>query len=257
MKRVLLSCAGAALLLGTALFAQQPVLKLTATSVNVSEPGNAVRIDITRWSTDPERNQLLTAMTPPPPAPPPAPAAEAVPPVPAAAAGAAGTAARGARGGAAGGGAARGGQAARGGGGGGARGGRGGGGGGGNAGPVDPIAAFTAAIGRAPTIGYIWTNEVTGYAIKHALRLPSADGGERIILATNRRLGANTLSWKPVKGTATPYEFTLLEIRLPSSGSGEAKASLTANIALDNEAKTIGLENYSTAPALFANVKRP
>jgi hypothetical protein len=253
VKRVLLSFVAAGLLLVTALFAQQPVLKLTATSVNVSEPGNAVRIDITRWSTDQERNQLLTAMTPPPPALPAAPAAaEAAPP---AAAGAAGAAARGGRGGAAAGGA-RGGQAARGGGaagGGGARGGRGGGG---NAGPVDPIAAFTAAIGRAPTIGYIWTNEVTGYAIKYALRLP-ADGGERIILATNRRIGANTLSWTPAKGTPTPYEFTLLEARLTSSGSGEAKASLTTNIAVDNEAKIIGLENYTTAPALLANVKRP
>ena len=50
-------------------FAQQPVLQLTATSANVSEPGNGVRIDVTRWSTDQERDQLLAAMNPPAPAP--------------------------------------------------------------------------------------------------------------------------------------------------------------------------------------------
>jgi hypothetical protein len=236
-----LSFTAAGVLYLSVVFAQQPVLSLTATSVNVSEPGINVRIDLNRWSTDSERNQLLTALTPPAPAP------TAVPAPPAAAApadGADGAPTRGGRGGG------RGGAGAR---GGGAR----GGGRGGNAAPVDPITAFTTAIGRAPTIGYIWTNEVTGYAIKHALRLPSSDSSERIILATNRRIGANTLSWTPVKGTPTPYEFTLLEIRLPSSGPGEAKASLTAGITIDNDTKTIGLENYGAAPSLFTNVKRP
>lgn len=242
MRNISLSLASAGVLFVTVSLAQQPVLRLTATSVNVREPGNNVRIEILRWSTDQERNQLVTALTPPAPTP------AAVPAPPAAAAPTAGAEAaptRGGRGGA------RGGAAgAR---GGGARGGRGGS----NAAPVDPIAAFTAAIGRAPTIGYIWTNEVTGYAIKHALRLPSSNGVERIILASNRRIGANALSWTPVKGTPTPYEFTLLEILLPSSGAGEAKASLTTPIKVDNDAKNVGLDDYVTAPALFANVKRP
>ena len=236
----MLSLAATGVVFATAALAQQPVLKLTATSVNVSEPGNNVRIDLNRWSSDQERTQLVTALTPPPPAPAEVPA----PPIAAApAAGAEGAAARGGRGGARG--------AAAGARGGGARGGRGG-----NAGPVDPVAAFTTAIGRAPTIGYIWTNEVTGYAIKHALRLPSSDGSERILLATNRRIGANTFSWTPVKGTPTPYEFTVLEIRLTASGSGEGKASLTANVTIDNDAKAIGIENYASAPALLEKVKR-
>ena len=86
-------------------------------------------------------------------------------------------------------------------------------------------------------------------------RIPSADGGERIILATNRRIGAHALSWQPASGNSTVYEFTLLEIRLSSAGSGEGKASLTATVAIDNENKTIGLENYAAAPALLENVK--
>ena len=240
MRRLALSLVAAGVLFATVALAQQPVLKLTAASVNVSEPGSMVRIDIARWSTDQERNQLVTALTPPAPAP-----AAVPPPATAAgpAAGAEGAATRGGRGGA------RGGAAgAR---GGGARGGRGG-----NAGPADPIAALTTAIGRAPTIGYIWTNEVTGYAIKHALRLPSSDGSERIILATTRRIGAHTLSWTPVGGTPTNYEFTIVEIRLPSGGSGEAKTSLNTSIAIDNEAKTIALENYSSAMPLLTRVSR-
>ena len=84
MRRTVLSFAAAGVLFVTVALAQQPVLRLTATSVNVSEPGNNVRIDLTRWSTDQERNQLVTALTPPAPAP------AAVPAPPTAAAPAAG-----------------------------------------------------------------------------------------------------------------------------------------------------------------------
>src|SRR5688572_11743479 len=167
MKHIALSLASTGVLFVTVSLAQQAVLRLTATSVNVSEPGNNVRIEILRWSTDQERNQLVTALTPP--APPPA-AVPAPPEVAAPTAGAEAAPTRGGRGGA------RGGAAgAR---GAGARGGRGGN----NAAAVDPIAAFTAAIGRAPTIGYIWTNEVTGYSIKHR--------------SEERRVGKECRSWE-------------------------------------------------------------
>ena len=69
MRRLALSLAAAGGLLGTVVFGQQPVLKLTARSANVNEPGNNVRIEILRWSTDQERNQLVAALTPPAPAP--------------------------------------------------------------------------------------------------------------------------------------------------------------------------------------------
>ena len=220
-----------------AVIAQQPAaLKLTATSSNVSEPGAPVRIEIFRWSLDQERDQLLTALNPAPPPPPAVPAVAAAP-----AGGGRGDA--GTRGG-------RGGAGAR-----GARGGAGGRGRGGPATPSDPISSLTAAINRAPTLGYIWTNEAAGYSIKYAVRLPSPDGGELILLATNRRLGAHSVSWQP-KGTPTAYEFTFIEIRLNSRGQGEGKASLTASIAPDTETKTIKLENYAAAPALFAKIKR-
>ena len=193
-------------------------VNLTATSANVREPGGSVRINILRWSTDEERNSLVVAMNPPPPAP--APAADAA-----------------------------GGRGARG------RGGRG------EApapkGPVDPIVALTAAIGKEPTVGYIWTSEVVGYSIKYAYRVSLPDGGERIILATDRRLGANTTAWTPAaSATLTNYDFTLFEIRLDSKGLGQGKTSLTTKVIVDNEAKTVALDNYAATPAILQNVKR-
>ena len=116
---------------------------------------------------------------------------------------------------------------------------------------------MTAAIGKAPTVGYVWTNEVVGYSIKYAQHIPFSDGGDRILLVTERKLGGYTNSWKPT-GSATPtdYDFTVLEIRLDAKGAGEGKTSLTTKVVVDNEAKALVLENYSGTPAVLASVKR-
>jgi hypothetical protein len=212
-----------------------PQVSFAATSARVGQPGSPVSIKLLRWSTEEERSPVVAALNPapPPPAAAPAPAAETATPA----------AERG--------GGARGGRAGRG-------GGRGGRGGRGEAtAPPTPIAALTGAIGKAPTIGYIWTDGVTGYAIKYAYHAPLPDGGERIILATNRVLGADSTQWKPVGSeTATEYEFTLIELRLNSKGLGDGKTSLTTKVIVDTEAKTIALENYAAAPVILQNVKR-
>jgi hypothetical protein len=130
--------------------------------------------------------------------------------------------------------------------------------------PPKPIAALTAAIAKAPTLGYIWTNDVTGYSIKYAYHAALPDGGERIVLATDRRLGAYSPGWRPV-AAPTDYEFTLLEIHLNAKGLGEGKTSLTTKVIVDDNAqgaqgapgaKTVALDNYAAAPAILQNVKR-
>jgi len=225
-----MKAAAAVLILGLAASlgaqATSPAAELTATSANVSGPGTPVKIRILRWSTDEERAPVVAALTPAPARGVPADAARG--PNTAPAAGGRGAAGRGR-------GRGRGGPAA----------------------PLSPIAALTAAIGRAPTIGYIWTTDVTGYSIKYAWHTPLPDGGDRIVLATDRRLGAYSPAWTLPAGAApTDYEFTLIELRLGTKGSGEGKASLTAKVAVDGDAKTVALENYAGAPAILQNVKR-
>ena len=121
--------------------------------------------------------------------------------------------------------------------------------------PADPISEFTVALAKAPTVGYIWTDEVVGYSIKYAYRIPLPVGGERIILATDRRLGAGTAGWKPTSGIPTEYDFTVMEIHMDSKGLVEAKTSLTTKVVLDNETKTLALDGYAAAPTIFQNVK--
>jgi hypothetical protein len=214
------------------LIAQGGEIDFTAVSANVAQPGIPVRIRLMRWSTDEERSPIVAALNPAP--------ADNV------AAATNATSSTGGRG------AGRGGR------------GRGGRGRGAPAAPLTPTAALTAALGRAPTVGYIWTTDVTGYSIKYAYHASSSGGGERIVLATDRRLGAYSPAWKlagsvgaeaPATGPAD-YEFTVVEIHLDARGNGEGKTSLTTKVVPDIEARTVVLENYSATPAILEHVTR-
>ena len=241
-------------------------LDLSATSVNVASPGIPVKIRITRWSTDAERTAIIAALTAPP-------AREGRPGGAGAGRGGAGRGARGdgANGAPAGGAAAQpqtgraaagraganagaaggGGRAAR---GGGAAAGRGRGALVQRA-PLTPVQRLADALDKATTVGYIWTNDVTGYSIRYAWHAP-ANGGERIVLVTDRRLDMYAPEWKPSSGTEpADYEFTLLEMRLDARGAGVAKTSLTTKVTVDKDANTLALEDFAGTPPVLQNVK--
>ena len=191
---------------------EETALRLRGVPVGVAATASPLTIDLFRWSTDAERNPMLTALAPPPPAPAPAPAA-----APAAGAG-------------------------RGGGGRGGRGGRGGQ----NAAPLSPAERLTRAVKAAPTIGFIWGG-VTGYSIKYAWHAPAADGADRVVLVTDRRLDTTTA----IPADASAAEFTVIEIVLDAKGTGEAKSSLTNSVVVDASAKTLAIDGYRTAPLLL------
>src|SRR5688572_10768005 len=117
-----------------ALDAEDPMLSLLATFGSLI----ALTIELFRWSSDGERDMVMSALSAP--LAPTAASPSAVPPTPAGPAGGRG------------------------------RGGRGG------APPPSPMAKLTAAIKAAPTLGYIWGQGPTGYAIKYAWRIAPVDG---------------------------------------------------------------------------------
>ena len=118
-------------------------------------------------------------------------------------------------------------------------------------------AGLPAALEAAPTLGIVWTGESLGYSLRYAHRVALPDGGERIIIATERRLGAWSRGnmWKAVKQEAPDYPFTLVELRLNRRGQGEGKMSLATKVTFEPDAKTLALENYASAPILIKDVK--
>ena len=231
-------------------------MRFTATTANVSGAPDSVRLDVLAWSTDADRDQMVGAWN-----------LTAVPAAPGARGAAAGAGGRGARGGgagaaadapdaAAGANAPEAAPAAAAG-----RGGRGGGRGAAAAAadtaPKTPEAALATTLQAARTVGYLWSSESAGYSLRYAYRMPQPDGGERIIFATDRRLGAWNDLWKPTGGASpTPYEFTVIEVRVTPKGVGEGKTSLTGQVTIDSAAKTIALDGYSALPVVFKDVKR-
>jgi len=206
----------------------QMVLTLTATTADAGD----VRIDILRWSTDAERAQLLAAWTQP------------------------GAIGRGGRGRSAaeddqfvaGNDPVPGGRAGR--------GGRGGRREAVEAPPQTPEASLLAALNNAPIVGHLWSSaEVAGYLLHYAVKLAEHDGSQRILLITDRRLGAWTNAWKRPSAPATNYEFSLIELRLSPKGRGEGKTSLTGKVAADAAAKTLVLDGYAAQPVALKDVK--
>lgn len=105
-------------------------------------------------------------------------------------------------------------------------------------------------------MGYFWTSEVGGYLIRYAYQVPQSDGSTRIILLTDKRLGAAKGNWRAAApGTPNTYGFTLIDLRLPAKGPGSGKASVTGTIAVDAATKTLILDSYDVLPVTLQDVK--
>jgi hypothetical protein len=123
--------------------------------------------------------------------------------------------------------------------------------------PLTPEAALTQALQETTTVGYLWSSEIAGYALRFAGKEATPDGSQRIVLITDRRLGAVNKLWNPIVG-ATPnnYAFSVIELRLNAKGEGEGKVSLTGKVAPDPNAHIVAIENYDALPVVFAKVRK-
>ena len=116
--------------------------------------------------------------------------------------------------------------------------------------------ALAAAMQKAMSLGTIWTNESLGYTIRYASTETLPSGVERVVVITDGQLGAwSGQIWKPVHAPSdASYPFSLIELRLSRSGSGEGKMSLTGKVVAEGNALALG--DWETAPVLLRPVKR-
>ena len=213
---------------------QGAVLELRAAVMGDRAPSAAtLRIEVLRWSTEAERTPMLAALSAPPaPAAPQAGASQAGPPPSAASPTPPAAAGRGGRGG---------------------RGGAGGGRGGGA--PASPQTRLSAAVKAAPTIGFVWADGPTGYSIKYAWQSASSEATRRIVLVTERRIGAYQSLWPSPVSPAGDAEFTVIELHVDAAHNGEAKTSLVSEVIADPAAKTLALARYDAAPVQLRIIK--
>jgi hypothetical protein len=109
------------------------------------------------------------------------------------------------------------------------------------------------ALQDLPRMGYFRTPGQVGIDIHFARRQPLPEGGERVVLVTDRRIGFWEAANQP---RSIDYPFTFIELRLNKDGEGEGKMSIATKIIADSENKIITLENYDLQPVMLKNVKR-
>jgi hypothetical protein len=106
---------------------------------------------------------------------------------------------------------------------------------------------------KLPRVGFIRTPNSIGYDLHYARRGELPDNAERVIIATDRRIGFWEAANRP---RSIDYPFTLIEMHINPSGEGEGKMSVATKITTDNDGKTIVLENYQSQPVMLNSIKR-
>jgi hypothetical protein len=101
-------------------------------------------------------------------------------------------------------------------------------------------------------VGYIRLPTSLGYDLHFARQVPLDEGGRKLLLATDRRIGFAEARNQP---RSVDYPFTLIEIRLRPDGTGEGKMSIATKISLNKKENVVELENYSSEPVRLQNVK--
>jgi hypothetical protein len=109
------------------------------------------------------------------------------------------------------------------------------------------------ALQDMPRTGYIKTPDSIGWDLHFARKMPGQDGGERVVLVTDRRIGFWEARNQP---RSIDYPFTVIELRLNRDGEGEGKMSIATKIIPDKENNIVTLENYDIQPVLLTNIKR-
>jgi len=102
-------------------------------------------------------------------------------------------------------------------------------------------------------VGYIRQTSSIGWDLRYAHREAIPDGGERVVVATDRPIGTWEASNQP---RTIDYPFTLVELRLNTSGEGQGKMTYATKITVDKDSGSIVLENWGTSPVLLQGVHR-
>lgn len=107
------------------------------------------------------------------------------------------------------------------------------------------------ALQENPRVGYIRTPDTVAWDLHYAHLTPAPDGGERIFLATDRRIAF----WEAFNNTRSlNYPFTLAEIHLGANGHGEGQLSIATKVVADSNGRFLHLENFSLEPTRLQDV---
>jgi hypothetical protein len=109
-----------------------------------------------------------------------------------------------------------------------------------------------SALQDAPKVGYIRNLFSVGYDLHYARHRPGADGGDQIVIATDRPIGFGEAVQQP---RSIDYPFTFIEIHVDPDGKGEGKMSYATKVYVEKDTNQIVLEDYASQPVLLQDVQ--
>jgi hypothetical protein len=84
-----------------------------------------------------------------------------------------------------------------------------------------------------------------GWDLRYAWHEVLPDGGERIVIATDRQMSFREVTNNP---RTTDYPFLLIQIQLNKEGKGQGKMAAFTQIRYDKKKNVMEIENYGTEP---------
>ena len=114
------------------------------------------------------------------------------------------------------------------------------------------------ALAQLPTVGYVWpAGSPAGYSVKYAHRTEQENGGERVTLLMDKRIGSyDYKGWTVSGATAKQTPYSVMELNLDKAGNGVGTLSLAADVVVDEEANTVSLATGGTTVNVLKDVKR-
>jgi hypothetical protein len=106
------------------------------------------------------------------------------------------------------------------------------------------------AITDLKSLGRIRTAGNIGYELRYAHQVPTATGGRRIFIATDRPISFR----EAVRGgRSRDYPFTVVEMRLDAKGEGQGKLSVATRIIETGDG--VELENWDSMPVQLTKIR--
>jgi len=109
------------------------------------------------------------------------------------------------------------------------------------------------ALQDMPAVGHFGAPGNLSWDIHFARKVPLPEGGERVVLVTDRRIGFWEAANQP---RSIDYPFTVIELKLNRDGQGEGTMSIATKVIYDKEQNMITLENLQNQPVRLTNLRR-
>ena len=113
--------------------------------------------------------------------------------------------------------------------------------------------ALPGELNRQESVGRLREVRGTGQEFHYARRIPTEDGGQRIILATDRPLTFFE-AWRSTR--TTQYNVTIVQLDLDAEGRGDGSLMMGAEIGLDQNTNQIFITHASSQPIRLSRVRQ-